>query len=75
MLRGRVARNALAKQVQLALTFGDVPLAPLEFLQALVHSFPNAFDLLPQIRALKVKAKRLQVVTPALCILSDDRAL
>ena len=71
---GRVAGDALAQQIQLALTFGDVPLATIQFLQAPVHSFPEAFDLLSQIRALKVEAKRIQRVTPALCILSNDGA-
>ena len=50
VLRGRVARDALAQQVQLALAFGDVPLAALEFLQTPVHGVPNALDLPSQIR-------------------------
>src|SRR2546426_1135462 len=75
VLRGRVAGHALAQQVQLTLAFGDVPLAAIEFLETPVHSFPKAFDLLSQIRALKVEAKRFQSVTPALCILSNGRAL
>jgi hypothetical protein len=75
MLGGRVARNALAKQVQLALTFSNVPLAALEFLHTLVNSFSDSFDLLPKVRALKVDPKRLQSVAPTRSIFSNDRTL
>ena len=75
VLGGGVARNAFAQQIQLALTLRHVPLTALEFLQALVNSFPDVFDLLPQIRALKVDAKRLERVAPTRRVLSNDRAL
>ena len=75
VLRGRVTGNALAQQVQLALAFRHVSFAAIEFLEAPMHSFSQALNLLSEIRALKVEAKRLQSVTPALCILSHDRAL
>ena len=70
-----MAGHALAQQVQLALSFGDVPLAAIKFLQTRVHRFPKPFDFRSQIRDLKVEAKCLQSITPALCILSDNRAL
>ena len=70
-----MAGYALAQQVQLALTLGNVPLAAIEFLQTLVNSFADALDLLPQVRALKVEPKRLQSVAPARRIPSNDRTL
>src|SRR5687768_1679922 len=48
--------------------------APIEFLETLVHGFPNLLDLASKIRALKIEAKGLQSVTPALCVPSNDRA-
>ena len=74
MLGGCVAGDALSQQIQLALTFSNLPLTPIQFLQTPVHSIPKAFDLLSQIGRLKVEANRLQGVTPALCILSNDGA-
>ena len=65
VLRGRVAGDALAQQVQLALAFGHVSFAAIEFLEAPVHSLPKALDLLSKIRALKVEPKRLQSRHPS----------
>jgi hypothetical protein len=75
VLRGRVTGNALAQQVQLALAFRHVLFAAIEFLEAPMHSFPQALNFLSEIRAVKVETKRLQSVTPALRILSHDRAI
>ena len=75
MLRGRVAGDALAQQVQLALALRDEPLAPVELLQPLVHDVAESLDFLPEIGALKVGPQRLELVTPARGILADDRAV
>jgi hypothetical protein len=52
-----------------------MPFAPIEFLETPVHGFSDALDLSSKIRALKVEAKGLHRVAPALCVPSNDRAL
>ena len=70
VLRRGVTGNALAQQVQFALTFGQVSFAALELLEPPVHDLPEVFDFLPKIGALKVEPKRLQLVTPAVSVLA-----
>ena len=50
-------------------------LATIELLETPVRGFPKMLNLLSEICSLKIQSKRFQNVPPALCILSNDRAL
>ena len=75
LLRRGVTSDALAQQVQLALTFGHQSLAAIHVLQPPVHDVAQTLDFPTQTAALKVGAKRLELVAPALRVLANDGAL
>ena len=65
-LLGRgVASDALAQQVQLALTFGHQPLAAVHVLQPPVHNVAKTLDFPPKTAALKIGAKGFQLDRPS----------
>ena len=65
VLRRRMTGDALAQQVQLALTLGDVSFAAVQLLQPPVHRVAKVLDFLSEVGALKVGAKRFELVAPA----------
>ena len=57
--------DALAQQVQLALTPGHQPLAAVHVLQPPVHDVAKTLDFPPKAAAVKIGAKRLQLGRPS----------